>query len=238
MKSTLKITAFAVLTLITVTSFGQSVNFSGGFTTSTIKMDGMTDGTFTEVIDDGTYSSSSKYKNTSGFNASIGYEIPLAGRFSLETGLKFQTRGVKAEEEYSFVTSSYNSRDISSTINKINYLDLPVVLNTAILTGDFRVYARTGVYIGFMTGTKYSVRGEYTSSDGFDERYEYSETFDGGVLDERMTGGLVLGAGAEYKSFYFEANYNLGVYSLANQNYKMYTHDISLSLGYKLKLSK
>jgi hypothetical protein len=238
MKSTLRIMVLAAFTLIGTASFGQSLNFNGGFTTSTLKMEGLSDGSSTETYNGATYTNSYKNKNVNGYNAAIGYEFKLGDRLSLETGLKLQTRGYKMEYEYSFVNGSDNSREISTVNYKMNYLDLPIVLNTAILTGDVRVYARTGFYVGFMTGAKYSERSEYTSSNGDNGIYEFSEKVDGGDIDERLTGGLVLGAGAEYKGFYFEANYNLGAYSLENIDYEMYTHDISFSLGYKLKFKK
>ncbi|MCJ8292451.1 MAG: PorT family protein [Crocinitomicaceae bacterium] len=240
MKNTLRITALAAFTLIGTASFGQSLNMNGGFTTSTLRMAGMSNETSSETYNGGTYTSSSKYMNISGFNVGVGYEFILGNRLSLETGVKYQTRGHKMEYGYSFEGSSGNYSEINTVNYKMKYLDLPIVLNTAILTGDFRVYARTGIYAGFMTGAKYSMRREYTSSDGSSELTEYSETvdMDGDDIGERITGGFVLGAGAEYKGFYLEANYNLGAYSLANLDYEVYTHDFSLSLGYKLKFNK
>jgi hypothetical protein len=238
MKNTLRITATAVLTLIGTASFGQSLNFNGGFTASTIKMEGMKDESSTETMDGNSYNSSTNYKCTNGFNAAIGYEFKLGKRLSLETGLKFQTRGYKMEYKFSNRNEYENFNMFSSGSYKMNYLDLPIVLNTAILTGDFKVYARTGIYAGFMTGAKYKGRYEYTSSNGDNGSEEYSEKIATEDLDGRYTGGLVLGAGAEYKGFYFEANYNLGVASLEDFDNKIYTNDLSFSLGYKLKFKK
>lgn len=238
MKSTLRITALAAFTLVGTASFCQSLNFNGGFTTSSIKMEGMTDSESSDTYGTETYSSSEKYKNISGYNAAIAYEFKLGNRLSLETGFKMQTRGYKAEYEYSYVDGSYNGREAYSMKYKMTYVDLPIVLNTAIVNGDFKVYAKTGIYLGLMTGAKSTQRYEYSSSDGDNFFEENTEKEDMSDIDERITGGFVLGVGAEYKGFYFETNYNLGAFSLTDLDEEIYTHDISFSLGYKLKFKK
>jgi hypothetical protein len=239
MKRVLTIAAIAIFNLIGFTSFGQSLNFSGGFNSSTIKMEGMTDGTSTEVYGGTTYTSSEDYKRIGGFNASIGYEFRLGERLSLETGLKFQTRGYKLESSISYQSDMYSYRESYDLKYKLNYLDLPVVLNVAILTGDVRVYARAGLYAGIMTGGKYAIKSEYSYSDGDYVVSDDTETFSGSDFDEdRYTGGFIFGAGVEYKGVYFETNYSIGAMSLASIDDESYTHDFSLSLGYKLKFKK
>ena len=238
MKSRVQLIALGTLLILGTTSFGQSLNFSGGFTTSTLKADGMSDGESTETFEGTTYTSSYKNKNLSGFNAAIGYEFRLSERLSLETGLKYQTRGFQQQSEFTFESGIDRYSETSNYRYKMNYLDLPIVLNTAILLGDVKVYARTGIYVGLLTRAKYSYKGEYSSTDGDSGVSEYSETLSGNDIDERITGGFVFGAGVEYKNFYFETNYNLGAYSLADLDEKVYTHDLSFSLGYKIKFKK
>lgn len=239
MKRVLKITVLSAATFITTMSFGQSLNIKGGLNLSTIKMEGMTDANSSEEYGGTTYTSSHKYKRVGGYNASIGYEFRLGERLSLETGLKYQTRGYKAESEYAYENESYSSSESSVLKYKMNYFDLPVVLNVAILKGDLRVYGRAGIYAGFMTGGKYSEQSEYRSSDGESGNYEYSETFSGSDFEEeRFTGGFIFGAGVEYKGVYFETNYSIGALSLSDLDYETYTHDLSLSIGYKFKFKK
>ena len=238
MKTTLQITTLAVFTFIGTISFGQSLNISGGYTTSGFMSKNMEEAEYTESYGDGIYTSSYKYKNVGGYNASIGYEFRLGNRLSLETGFKYQTRGFQevSERGYQSATESSTSSDV--TKYKFNYLDVPVVLNTAITTGDFRSYIRTGIYAGFMTGGKYSEHSEYSSSNGEKGEYTYSEKMVNEFPADRFTGGFIVGAGAEYKGFYFETNLNLGAFSLANFDSELYTRDLSFSLGYKIKFTK
>lgn len=238
MKTILKITSLAAFAFIGTASFGQSLNINAGFTASTVKFDGMEEGTYTETYGGGTTTYSEEIKSIGGYNAAIGYEFRLGDRLSLETGFKYQTRGYRYVSEYTYENGVDNANGIEEYSIKYKYLDLPIVLNTAITTGDLRIYARTGISVGFMTGAKYSERSEYTSSDGDSELYEYSESYSGSDLGERFPGGLVLGAGAAYKGFYFETNYNLGALSLTNLDYGAFYHDLSLSLGYKFKFNK
>jgi hypothetical protein len=238
MKTTITTIAIAAFTLIGTVSIGQSLNIKGGFTTSTLK--GMLD----ETSSGSSSTNSSKTKNVGGYNASIGYEFKLSKRLSLETGINYQTRGFALESEYSYNYESYYSLETitenynSTSSYRLNYLDLPVVLNTAILVGDVRVYVRTGIYVGLATGGKLSEQSEITSSDGGYESYDYSEKIDGDFIGERLGGGFIFGAGAEYKAFYFETNYNIGALSATFLDYELYSQDVSFSLGYKLKFKK
>jgi hypothetical protein len=238
MKISIKLTAIAAFALIESASFGQSLNMNVGYSLSTIKFDGLAEETGTEVDGSETYTYSTKIKSVGGVTASLGYEFKLGDRLSLETGLKFQSRGSKIESNYAYDSPGYSASQSTSTKLKMNYFDLPIVLNTAILTGDLRIYARTGIYLGAAIGGNYSNRTVYTSSDGDNATYEYSETMDSDDLDERLTGGFVLGIGAEYKGIYFETNFNMGALSLTNIDYEIYTNDLSFTLGYKLKFNK
>ena len=240
MKIVLRITALLTVFLIGSMTFGQSLNFNGGFTSSKLKMEGMTDIDLSETYNGVTYNRTVDYKSIKGFNAAIAYEFRLGERLSLETGFKFQSRGYKQVSEYEIKSSSYSSSEKSTYKYKMNYLDLPIVLNTAILKEDFRLYARTGIYAGFMTGSKYSEESDYTSSDGNNGHFENTTKGDMDDFDteERITLGALIGLGAEYKSFYFEANYNVGAFSIDSIEDEIYTHDFSFSLGYKIKFKK
>lgn len=237
MKNKFKLTALASFLFIGTASFGQSLNISAGYTMSSIKGEEMVEYDFTESYGDETYSESLKFKNLHGFNVSAGYEFRLGERLSLETGIRYQTRGQRFIEK---MAESYNSESYQETNSynfKMNYLDIPIVLNTAILMGDFRVYARTGFYVGYKTGEIFKTRSEYSFSDGDKGLQESSESFSGADLEPRITGGLLLGVGAEYKNFFLESNYNMGLYSLEDHDDKeeVYTRDLLFSVGYKFK---
>lgn len=240
MKKTIKLLTLAAFTCLGTLSFAQSLNFSGGVNASTMRGDGSADGSSTETYGDATYTSTYSTKRTWGFNASIGYEFNLGNRLSLETGFKYQSRGYRAVSEYKYTDSQDYFTENYDYNYRINYLDIPIVLNTAILTGDFRLYARTGIYAGLITNGKFAYSREFDSNFG-QESYEESERIPGedfGDFGERIGGGIIAGVGAEYKGFYFEANYMIGTPSFEYFDDGMYTHDLSLSLGYKLKFNK
>lgn len=240
MKNALKLTGLGIMTFIGSASFGQSLNINAGYTTSGIRMENESEGTATETYNGSTYTSTYEFKNVSGFNAAIAYEFRLGDRFSLETGFKYQSRGYKQVYEYSYESSIESTSESSAQVYKINYFDLPIVLNTAIATGDLRVYARTGIYVGIMTGARYNSSQEYTSSNGDIGMSEYNQRISGSDLEieERFTGGFILGAGVEYKGFYVESNYAMGAFMLTAIDNGTYTRDLSFSLGYKFKFNK
>ncbi len=234
---------FVFLTIFTfwgLQSLGQSFNFNGGFTMSKIRGEDNISDSYSGPYLDGTYSETNKMKFLGGFNVSVGYEFRLNNRLSLQTGFKFQTAGFKLVEEYSYNTSLETYKKKSIEKYNRNYLHLPIVLNTAILTGNIRVYLRTGLFIGMMTGEKYSIRSEYESSIDGNGSSEHSQS--GGIsnyeIGDRLTAGFIAGAGVEYKGFYFESNYDLGALQLSDFKYKMYFENIGFSLGYKIKYSK
>lgn len=227
----------AAFAFVVNTSTGQSLNVSGGYSSSTITFNGGNE-SYTETYNGTTYTYSEKVKNRSGFNVSLAYEFRLGNRLSLETGLKYQTRGFRMESEYSIISESYDSKESSTFKFKSNYLDLPIVLNTAILTGDVRVYARTGIYAGFFTGGKYSEKGVYESSDGDNGIYEYTGKMDDFDREERITAGVLVGVGAEYKGLFVETNFSIGPMMVTEMDSEMFTKDLSFTIGYKLKFKK
>jgi len=238
MKNFLRRSAVTSFALISSISFGQSLNFNGGFTTSSLRMEEKQDYKSTETFNGASYTSSYKQKNLSGFNVAIGYEFKLGNRLSLETGLKYQTRGMKTDNKWRYIEGDQSAESFSESKWKINYLDLPIVLNTAILTGDVRVYVRTGVYVGTVMGGKITERYKFNSSDGNKGSSESSKKiFESDMEGMRFTGGVVFGAGVEYKGIYFETNYNVGTFSLRELDANIYTQDLSFSLGYKLKFN-
>lgn len=225
---------------IAVSSYGQSLNFSGGFTTSNIRIKGGEDLSETGTFDGGAISNSIKKKNSNGYNIAIGYEFKFGDRFSLETGLKFQTRGFITEKEVSSKVGSDYYGEIRIETHKRTYLDLPIVLNTEIIRGDVRAYAKTGIYVAYLALTRYNRQSEYTFSNRDNLKDEINLKLNSGDFKNRITGGLVLGAGVAYKEFFFETNYNTGAFSFSSVplDNKMYTWDLSFTLGYKLNFNK
>ena len=235
MKNTLKLIVSTIFILTGVLSFGQSLNFSGGYTMSTLKSE------YIKKVEELSASSNNsfKYKNVNGVNFTIGGEFILGERISLEVGVKYQTRGVKLEFEQNYDSGVDYYKLVGESKTKMSYIDLPIVLNTAITNGDFRVYGRTGIYMGLLINGKLSQRFESESSYGENEIYtDFMKLTTKEKRDLGINPGLVIGLGAEYEGFYFETNYNIGVLSLKAIDSKFFTHDVSFCLGYKIKVNK
>lgn len=206
---------------------------------SWIVMDAMSDGNSSHSYDGTSYTSSNENKNLNGYNFSLGYEFNLGKRLSLETGIKYQTRGFRMISEYNETSANYRYNETSVAQIRMKYVDIPIVLNTSILVGDVNLYARTGVYVGILTSAAFKERSEYSSSDGSSGEYEYDESYSSNIdFKDRITGGLIIGAGVEYKGFYFESNYSTGILSFSSDSEGVYTKDLSFSLGYKIKFNK
>lgn len=239
MKNIIKVIAIAVFTNIGNSAYSQSINLKSGFTTSNIKSLYSENYESSELYNGASYTYTLKNKNKNGYNASIGYEFKLGNRLSLETGFNYQTRGQELHYSSSYRFESENSSESNTIKLRLNYLDLPVVLNTTIKTGEFKIYARTGIYIGMITSGEVKESSEYKTSSGNNSTYESSEKISfSDMEDMRITGGLIGGIGAEYKGFYFETNYATGALSLKNLDEEMFTHDLSFSVGYKVKLNQ
>lgn len=72
---------------------------------------------------------------------SLGHEFKLGERLSLETSVKYLSRGYRKVGDYREERKTdYYQENYESTF-KVNYIDVPVVLNIAILVGDIRAYA-------------------------------------------------------------------------------------------------
>ena len=154
MKTTSKILALGLIACLNTISFGQSLNMSGGVTLSKLRFDGMESGTSTETYQETTYTADYQHKNVVGHNISLGYEFRLSDRLSLETGFRSMSRGYKSTYDRSVRSDNYSSNSNETMSYRLNYLDLPVTLNTAITTGDLRAYIRTGIYAGYMSSLK------------------------------------------------------------------------------------
>lgn len=238
MKTTSKILALGLITCLNSIAFGQSLNMSGGVTLSKLRFDGMESGTSTETYQGTTYTTDYQHKSIVGHNVSLGYEFRLSDRLSLETGFRSMSRGYKSTYDRTVRGDNYASNSSETMSYRLNYFDLPVTLNTAITTGDFRTYIRTGIYAGYMSSLKNHYTYDYNDSDGdsYSEEENYTDNdFD---IEDRFSGGLTLGVGAEYKGFFFETNYTMGVFLLNEFDSGVSTSDLSFSLGYKLKFKK
>ncbi|MFN3529903.1 MAG: porin family protein [Bacteroidia bacterium] len=245
MKTTLKPLFIMLFLLFNSEGNGQSLNLTVGYTSSTARIEGLTLGESTINHSDGsTEYASIKINRLNGFNFGAGYEFRLGNHLSLETGLRFQTRGYSLDltEEARIDTLNIYAADVVFDMS-MNYLDVPLVLNTSFTAGDFRFYARTGMYLGVLGWVNLNTQVNMTSIFGNDA-FSEQETYGGRELENKLTAGIILGAGVEYKGFFLEANYNrdLRAYGRFEDDLfydnKTYTRDLSLNVGYRIKFGK
>jgi hypothetical protein len=240
MKGLLKLTGLSVLLFMGFGTFAQSLNFSAGYSTTMIKTDEKRKQSYVQPYANDMLYSDHSLLYVNGFNAAIAYEFRLANRFSLETGLKYQKRGYQQIINRSFSNGIYSWTQDTDITYQYKYIDLPIVLNTAITTGDIRIYAKTGFYAGFMLAAKYKGSQTYKHSNGdggihaFDLKFE-QDAYDN---DERLTAGFLLGVGAECKGFFFESNFTQGAFTPVEPDSDLYTQEFSFVLGYKIKFNQ
>ncbi len=241
MINALKSFILSTVILLGTFSFGQSLNVSGGYTASWMENKHFKAGE-TNITQYGNeeFSNTTASKNAGihGFNAAVGYEFPFGKRLSLETGIKFQTRGTNYKT-VTYLSDNWNLvfSSVTQSKTKLYYFDVPMMLNIAFLIKDYRAYARTGLNLGLLAEHKNAnERSDYIASTG--ETLTTADTqiikYDPDEFKRRYTGGIILGIGVEYNGFYFETNYNAGFHTIFYNKYK-YTHDLSFSVGYKIK---
>ncbi len=236
MKTT-KLSILLFFGLFTETLHAQSLNLSGGFTSSTFRQAASEEYSYTYNSVDGTETESAKMKRLSGFNAGLSFEFKLNKTFSLEPGLRYQTRGFNYNELEKRVSGGINvyTNNMDFTYQE-NYFDLPLVLNAGTDFGNFRVYGRAGFYGGLLYSVHLREKREIWDAF-FNELITWDESvlIKGEELDARFTVGYLLGVGVTYKGFYLEANYNNGL--LMPEDFGL-SSDFSLNLGYKFRLRR
>ena len=245
MKNTIRITGIVILTFIASASFGQSLKVSAGISTSFMQGAELGDKEYVQPQPIGSYLTFYQFSRQQlraiGVNASLGYDFKLGQKLYLETGFRYQERVVKMLykeiftylEEDDYPTSFASNTGLAKY--SIKFIEVPIVLKRYITSGDVATYLRTGIYAGFITGGKASWEGEYTLNNGETSLSQSSTILDlSGPGTGRVSGGFIIGAGAEYKRFFFEANLNVGAnfLSLYNEFDLTYTKDLSISLGF------
>ena len=229
-----------IVGLMALQANAQSIHVKLGYSNSNVKFSGLEEGESSYESNGGVFKESINRKTVGGFNAAIGYEFGLSQRLSMFTGLNYQKRGFQIEQITDF--SDDNAHSSSSSLLTINYhyLDLPIVLNTSIFSREnLNVYARTGVYLGYLLGANYRDQSTFTESDGVVDSYDESYKIGASEINfsDGITAGVLTGAGIEYRGFYLETNLKLGPQRLSNLGEETYMRDLNVMLGYKFKLN-
>lgn len=141
----------------------------------------------------------------------IGYERGFIG------GLVFQYlgdkhAGLQIEGNYSqrgWVVNDTTSGNVTDTINRMNYIEMPILTHINIGSGKLRGLFQLGPYLGYALNRETTVRNTDTGAEET-QSYEFDNDKDG-----RVDFGLITGAGFEYRlpfgKFAVEARYLIGL---------------------------
>jgi len=216
MKKVSQILILLVLVAFATESFAQKFGVKAGLNLSNL----------TIKDDDDNYDENNKSKL--GFQFGPVVEFPFSDLLSLETGLMFSTKGVRAE-------NSGTDWESKSKLN-INYLDIPINLRAGFDVGSMRIYGNFGPYIGIAMSAKSKWERTY---DGVTEEDE--EKLDLGSDKEeddlkRTDLGLNIGAGVGINAFEVGLNYGLGLANLSpgtENGYRIKNKVFSITVAYK-----
>lgn len=198
MKSFIRLLIALSLIMPAKASFGQWYGFKGG-----LNLANMVYSEFLGRIDT---------KMIPGFQIGATAEYPVNGRFSVETGLQYITRGMfNAELKYT---------------TRLSYIEIPLTVKVIYPFEHQYVYAVFGSYAGIGIGGKLGQKSKDTPIK-----------WGTGIGDDfkRMDFGLCLGAGIEIKSMQYGLTYELGLSNIASNTteHTKLNRVLSLSAGYR-----
>lgn len=216
----------------------QTLNFSGGVSINNIEYQFDIDQNSVSSFNGTTSYFTQKKSYLLAPSFGVSYEFNFGNHFSLESGFRFMNRGILIERTYRTETATTFNQSAQRYAYKSRYIDIPVTLNSYITTGNIKTYVRTGIYGSFLINQQTKSRIENTNSEGNNTTTEKINNDFQVDFKERFASGLQLGAGASFKGFFFETNFNIGVLNLNNFDTDITTRDFSFVVGYKLNLSK
>ncbi len=138
-----------------------------------------------------------------GFHIGAVVDYSLTEIIDLETGLMFETKGLKSKAS---ILGGASGKAVTTT----SYLSIPINLKASYDFRDFGVYGLFGPYVGVALSSKDKYTGDYKDLMGmseYDNKIGNSDTDDIKTMDF----GLSLGAGVEVNEFLFGVEYDLGL---------------------------
>lgn len=185
--------------------------------------------TFTGLqIEDG----STDWENTISFAVGGYVRAGMSPRMSFVSGLLFETRGAKVEEDITNLMGIKYGERLRKT--KINELVIPVLFQYG--GGDkVYVYATAGPYIGFMVSAIGKVSSEVSSSNYVEDISNEFTRFDAGIC---AGGGVILALGENLEAgaeFRFSQGLNdRQNWSGADRHVTTNSTALLLSVGYRI----
>lgn len=178
-----------------------------------------------------------------GYMGGVNVDIPIAPKWSIETGLLYNSHGGSFNDYSEYVDGQYFVKDYGTNRFDLKYLTIPIHVkhycefsNGLILSGSVGQFMSIGV-----RSVKYATSGTYQVYDIngqliFDEDYNESEAEawnESGL--NRVHCGVGFQVGVEYKRFQLSSFYNLGLSNIMNFGYvSMKGNTTGLSLAYRL----
>jgi len=202
-----------VLLIFAATTMAASVSFAQEFrlgVTAGLELSNMLD-------KDNTMSySAGYYESKPGLKLGVVGEIAFNDYFALVPEVAFAQRGYK---------ETYEGVKWKETIN---YLQTPFNVKLSYpISDDFKIFAFAGPYAALALWGRIKADNEiFDMMFGADEEYDDYKRFDF---------GLNFGAGAEFKGFFLQAQYNLGLANISpytGEGTKIANRNIGISLGY------
>lgn len=138
-----------------------------------------------------------------GAQIGLTYDIPLANKMVINTGLNYKHAG----------TWIRDNKDVAAM--RLNYINLDVTYNYIFNIANLEIYAEGGGYAGYAISGKIKYRLENAD--------DYEETLSIGTSEidddiKPIDGGLTIGAGIYFGSFKFGIGYMHGLVNISTQD--------------------
>lgn len=179
-----------------------------------------------EEDDEDTYSND--YSMNPGFHLGLTVDMPINEAVSFESGLIFNTKGMKYKVEEMGAEMVANAN--------LYYLDIPLTIKGTHVLGDgLKMYGLIGPYVGFGLSGKIKIAIEYEGQEETEEvDIEWGNDENEDDL-KRLDMGLTFGAGVEMDKVVLGISYDLGLSNIASyQDYGTTSKNrvLKFSVGY------
>ncbi len=158
-----------------------------------------------------------------GYNVGLTAEIDFHENFGFETGLIFNSKGLKYAEEVAGIKTEISRR--------LHYLDIPVLAKGMYNFSGVEVFGKFGPYVGIGLVGKDKVTNKKLNIDkSIDTKWG-----DDPMEMNRLDYGLQMGLGTEIGGFIVEGIYKFSLGDIDNaETTTTKNHVLALSVGYNL----
>jgi hypothetical protein len=194
------------------------------------------------VYNDGEEEEKQSYQKL-GYIGGAKVEIPIVPKWSIETGLLYNSHGGSFNNYEEYVDGQYFVKNYGTERFDLKYLTIPIDVkhyfefrNGLILSGSVGQFTSIGIgqvkYTASGTYEQYDINGNLVNEEEYNEidAVNWKES----ALD-RVHCGVGFQIGVEYKRFQLSGFYNVGLSSILNLGFvSMKGNTTGLSLAYRL----